>query len=166
MTANLRCLTVKQPWAWAIVVGLKDVENREWAPRYRGRLGIHAGRRVDPEGFAFMRRLGITPPPHLPTGALIGIVDLVDVVEGSPSPWAFDGQKHWLLRSARVLDRPISMRGQMSLFGAPAMVADAVCNSTGDLHQAAADHDAGSQRTALLPIAERDVPLPFEPWHR
>jgi len=40
----VRVLTVKQPWAWAIVHGGKDVENRvrSLGP-YRGPVAIHAG---------------------------------------------------------------------------------------------------------------------------
>ena len=36
-------LSVRQPWAWAIVSGYKDVENRTWKTNYRGDLWIHAG---------------------------------------------------------------------------------------------------------------------------
>jgi hypothetical protein len=39
----VKCLTVCQPWAWAIVHGRKHVENRTWATDYRGPLLIHAG---------------------------------------------------------------------------------------------------------------------------
>lgn len=37
----MRALTVQQPWAWAIVHGGKDVENRTQAWSYRGPLAIH-----------------------------------------------------------------------------------------------------------------------------
>jgi hypothetical protein len=30
-------LSVRQPWAWLIVNGYKDVENRSWTTHYRGR---------------------------------------------------------------------------------------------------------------------------------
>ena len=39
-----KCLTVRQPYAWAIIKGAKDVENREQKRMYMGRLHIHAGR--------------------------------------------------------------------------------------------------------------------------
>ena len=35
-------LSVRQPWAWALLYGGKMVENRTWARRYRGRIWIHA----------------------------------------------------------------------------------------------------------------------------
>lgn len=48
----MRALTVQQPWAWAIVYGGKDVENRtrNIAGAYRGPLAIHAGLRWSDRG--------------------------------------------------------------------------------------------------------------------
>ena len=41
--AQMRVLTVRQPWAWAIIHGGKDVENRtrNLAGAYRGPVAIH-----------------------------------------------------------------------------------------------------------------------------
>ena len=36
-----RCLTVKNPWAFLIVHGIKDVENRNWKTNFRGNVFIH-----------------------------------------------------------------------------------------------------------------------------
>jgi hypothetical protein len=45
MFDEMRVLTVRQPWAWAIIHGGKDVENRvrNVAGNYRGPVAIHAG---------------------------------------------------------------------------------------------------------------------------
>ncbi len=40
--------------------------------------------------------------------ALIGTVDLVDVVEKSSSVWAQPGQKHWILANPRLFAEPIT----------------------------------------------------------
>lgn len=48
----MRTLTVKQPWASLIVMGIKDVENRTWTTPYRGRILIHAGKELRSENFA------------------------------------------------------------------------------------------------------------------
>jgi hypothetical protein len=47
----MRILTVRQPWAWAIIHGGKDIENRvrNIAGDYRGPVAIHAAR-ADAEG--------------------------------------------------------------------------------------------------------------------
>lgn len=45
--AEMRALTIRQPWPWAIVTQGKDVENRTWKTAYRGRLAIHAASQFD-----------------------------------------------------------------------------------------------------------------------
>jgi ASCH domain len=52
VTPGPRVLSMKQPWAWAIVSGLKHVENRSWKTPYRGTVYIHASRQPDPWGMA------------------------------------------------------------------------------------------------------------------
>ena len=43
MTANVRAITIRQPYAWAIVKKGKRIENRTWSTKSRGDLFIHAG---------------------------------------------------------------------------------------------------------------------------
>ncbi len=31
-----RALSLKQPWAWLVVKGYKDIENRSWSTNHRG----------------------------------------------------------------------------------------------------------------------------------
>ncbi|NJN54505.1 MAG: hypothetical protein HC804_06980 [Anaerolineae bacterium] len=38
----MKALTVRQPWAWAIINAGKDNENRNWHTNFRGRVFIHA----------------------------------------------------------------------------------------------------------------------------
>lgn len=133
----MRILTVRQPWAHAIIHQGKDVENRvrNIAGSYRGPLAIHAGKRVfDPRGDESKRIAEITgyrPLMMMPGqyGAIIGVVDLVDVHrplwdgscneegEGACSPWAeIEGWPHHLvLANPRALDEPIPYRGALGL---------------------------------------------------
>ena len=39
----MKAITIKQPWAWAIIFAGKDIENRTWHTHDRGPLLIHAG---------------------------------------------------------------------------------------------------------------------------
>lgn len=39
---NMKTITIKQPWAWLIASGIKDIENRTWPTKFRGRVLIHA----------------------------------------------------------------------------------------------------------------------------
>jgi hypothetical protein len=117
MTDDFRALTVKQPHAWAIAAGLKDVENRSW--RFwlplGTTIGIHAGVKDDPNGLT----VPVPVPDALSRGALIGLVDVIACTTDSGSRWAIPGQFHWVLANARLLDEPIPMRGHMHLFRVP-----------------------------------------------
>lgn len=116
-------LTVRQPWAHAIIYLGKDVENRTWSTEHRGPLAIHAGKKLDHDGSKFLSRLGFYPTDdELVLGAAIGIVDLVDCVpsyataERPQSVWAVDGQYHWVLANPRALSIPVRCRGYQGLF--------------------------------------------------
>lgn len=109
---EIRAITVKQPWAFAITHLGKTVENRGTSFAYRGRILIHAGREWD--GFAVDdRRIRAGFAPYLTTyqqaryinqidpaehhdrfvfGAVIGVAELVDVhrakaTVGCCEPW-------------------------------------------------------------------------------
>ena len=43
----MKVLSIRQPWAWLIMTGLKDVENRTWNTDFRGQFAIHASRKFD-----------------------------------------------------------------------------------------------------------------------
>lgn len=42
----MRIITLHQPWASLVALGLKQYETRSWATKYRGKLAIHAGKKV------------------------------------------------------------------------------------------------------------------------
>ncbi|MEI3544750.1 MAG: ASCH domain-containing protein [Alphaproteobacteria bacterium] len=44
---KLPILSIRQPWAWLIVNGYKDIENRTWPTHFRGKVLIHAGKKWD-----------------------------------------------------------------------------------------------------------------------
>lgn len=115
-TRSFRCLTVRQPWAWLIIAGHKDIENRAWTTGHRGPLAIHAGLDVDDAGVEFARSLGIEVPSRSQCrrGSVIGLVDLVDI-RPSSSPWARDKHEHWWLANPRPIV-PFGARGQLGLW--------------------------------------------------
>lgn len=106
----MRALTIRQPWAWLIVHGHKDVENRSWSTRYRGPLLIHAAsalaRRDSIEEARFVcNELGILLPDlaGLRRGGVVGIATLTDCVRAHPSPWFDSGAFGFALADARPL---------------------------------------------------------------
>jgi hypothetical protein len=115
----MKCLTVRQPWAAAIMAGRKPVENRTWRTHYRGPLLIHAGKRRSWAGEAFPD--GTRVPAQQVFGALLGIIDLVDCVrveECRDNPWA-SGPWCWVVENPRPFAEPIPYRGRQLLFDVP-----------------------------------------------
>lgn len=128
----MRALSIRQPWAWAILHAGKDIENRDWRTRVRGRVLIHASatkRSAEFEAFYATRRAISVRQPNLlgwthidrdslAYGALIGSVEIVDCVNWSASPWFF-GEFGFVLREPRLLQRPIPWRGALGFFDVP-----------------------------------------------
>lgn len=123
-------LSVRQPWAWAIItpgVG-KDIENRTWPTKVRGRVAIHAskGCTVDEyeDGaesiYAVDRTLRSWIPPlkKIERGVIVGTVEIVDCVEFSGSPW-FVGNYGFVLRAPRPLAEPIPWVGSLGFRSLP-----------------------------------------------
>ena len=145
---TIKILTVRQPWAWAIIHGGKDVENRSRniAGEWRGTVAIHAGlsdmeawptNMPDPTSISIYR------------GAIVGVVDLCGVHNATVlggcgwldhdcpehgtcrkhcSVWA-DGPNpaggwfwHLVLANPRPLPEPIPYKGALGLRTLPADV--------------------------------------------
>jgi hypothetical protein len=103
-------LSVRQPWAWAIIHAGKDIENRS-APAVRNMgycrcpVAIHAAKGMTKDeyldAYNFMRGLDVLCPPAgaLRRGGIIGRVNIDRVVSASDSPWFF-GPRGLVLRDA------------------------------------------------------------------
>lgn len=135
----MRALTVRNPWAWAIVHGGKDVENRALniAGLYRGTVAIHAGQVYDehrgvgwgPMGAALRRATERDGGYDFDYGCVIGLADLVDVhrsiqcvdvdSDAMCSEWAMPDHHHLVLANPRPLARPIPWRGALGLWNVP-----------------------------------------------
>jgi ASCH domain len=122
----VKALTIRQPWAWAVVYAGKDVENRRWRTSYRGPLLIHAGRTDDPAATARVLWTMADPgawgqprPAFEARGAIIGVANLAEVLTDSPSRWADSHQYHWVLESPAPLDRPVPCAGKPGLWTPP-----------------------------------------------
>lgn len=112
MADQIKALTIRQPFASLVMAGVKTTENRTWRTNYRGRLLIHAGARDDRDA---MREHGHLLDDY-PRGAILGSVELVDIVRDSSSPWAMPDSFHWILSDARHYDVPIPCKGRLGLW--------------------------------------------------
>jgi len=130
----MKALSIKQPWAYLICNGFRDVENRDWSTAYRGQLLMHASKYTDDGSInsakALMDRLGIpwparaTVPQVMALGAIVGVVEVVDCVTQSDSPW-FVGEYGFVLRNPRII-QPIPYKGRLGLYDVPDGILDGV----------------------------------------
>lgn len=104
----MKALSIKQPWAFLIAHGIKDIENRTWRTNFRGRIYIHASAKwfdgadnlyglfTPEQSEHLMSKLPFCPdfkkeakkPDKLIRSAIIGEVDIVDCFINYPSIWA------------------------------------------------------------------------------
>lgn len=135
----MKVLSVRQPWAWAIIHGGKDIENRNWKTNYRGPLAIHAGQSFDFTAEELRNVLrgeygnGLREMIHKfqqdddIRGAIIGTVNLIDCIPSyaCKSPWkAGDDPDYfcWKLASPRPLREPIKVAGKLGIFEVPGVI--------------------------------------------
>jgi len=114
-------LSLKQPWAWLIVHGYKDIENRPWIcpRRFLGkRIGIHASKTFDKAGYDWVRavfpKIPLPLPDRIDIGGLVGSVVFLECVNASASSW-FEGPWGFVLQSP--IPYPLQpCRGQLGFF--------------------------------------------------
>ncbi|TWU37490.1 Tetratricopeptide repeat protein [Novipirellula aureliae] len=120
---ELRGLSIRQPYAWAICANLKTIENRTWTTDRRGTIAIHAS--TSPQNVNEMIReceLELVDRNWFPYGAIIGLADIVDIASYGPEheddPFAF-GPYCWRMANGRLLKEPLPLKGKLNLFKMP-----------------------------------------------
>lgn len=112
----MKVLTVKQPWAHLIIHGGKNIENRKWKTKFRGRILIHSAKISDKA--AMIRCCSgnnyFVNEDHLIFGAIIGSVEIVDCVNNSTSKW-FEGPYGFVLEDPRP-EKIEFIKGKLSLW--------------------------------------------------
>lgn len=127
----MKALSIRQPWAWAIVTAGKPVENRTWRHSFRGPLLLHAGlarpgageiedmvsiasagdeRAADIVHRAYHREVTDTRR----FGGIVGIARVTGCVDTHPSPWFF-GPHAFVLEDAAPLPF-IACPGRLGVF--------------------------------------------------
>lgn len=117
----MRGLTIKQPWAYAIMHLGKDIENRNWRMNYRGWLAVHASQTVYgfgtlPDGSKVSLEMTNV------RGAIIGAVRVIDCVTEHPSVW-FEGP-FGLVLDLPIPIKPIEYRGSLGFWDLDKFVED------------------------------------------
>lgn len=120
----MKAISVKQPWAWLIVHGFKDIENRTWATDFRGEVLIHASKEFDrnalfehrlaPRIFRILASHADGRMDLLRRGGIVGKCEIIDCVESHKSEW-FEGPQGFVLKNPQPsIFYP--MQGQLRFF--------------------------------------------------
>ena len=127
----MKTLSIRQPWAWLIVNGYKDIENRTWKTKQRGTVLIHAGKKkmskkeweefqyyiAHPPYFKQYNSLPLVKLPEqkdIEFGGIVGQANIIDCVNKSDSPW-FEGPFGFVLENQKPLPY-FHVKGQLNFF--------------------------------------------------
>lgn len=124
----MKALTIKQPWAWAIMAGHKRVENRTWPCGIASQwLLIHSARNASRaylhESLGHLRMGGVSWMKldrwQDVRGAILGAVWLKGCQRGPLNMSFAEGPWCYLLDQVVTLDQPIPYQGQLGFFNVP-----------------------------------------------
>lgn len=117
----MKAITIEQPWASLIALGIKDIENRSFQPDNADRILIVAGDRKIPDDIfeqipiEYSATIGnhilmgnIPQFDQLPSGAIIGYADIAgysSAIDEDTSIWGL-GPVMWHLENAHIFDKP------------------------------------------------------------
>jgi len=118
-------LSVRQPWAWAIIYGGKVIENRSLSAiraggMTPGRICIHAATGMTRSEYRWgdwrLDKHGVycPAPSELPRGAIIGTVEVIEIITESDSEW-FGGQAGLRLANPKAIV-PVPAQGALGYF--------------------------------------------------
>ena len=121
-------LSIRQPWAWLIVNGHKDIENRDWQTKVRGKFLVHASKGMTKDEYEdcidtchwisrkrpFPSNTVLPKFDDLERGGVVGMSEILDCVSQSESPWFF-GEYGFVLGRSKVLPF-MPFKGQLGFF--------------------------------------------------
>lgn len=116
-------LSLRQPWAWLVVHGGKDIENRVWSTTRRGPILLHAAKGMTKreywDAWQFAGRPEDMPSAEaLMRGGLVGATEIHAVIQPTARPivqWHMAEQYGYRLRKTVALPfRPL--KGSLGFF--------------------------------------------------
>lgn len=113
----MKALSIRQPWAWLIVNGYKDIENRNWETNFRGPFLVHAGKQFDTDGYRWVKsnsRIIMPEIDEFEMGGIVGSAEIIDCVTQYNSQWFF-GPYGFVLKNVRTV-KFVPLRGKLNFF--------------------------------------------------
>ncbi|MFE7948227.1 hypothetical protein [Streptomyces sp. NPDC057426] len=132
----IRGLTVRQPWAAAILTGAKTIENRPRASWRPGWVLLHAGKSIDRWALSDQLVANTIRGRELVTGAVVGVARITGAHQDPDgtdpcSPWALPSMWHLEITDVHELTEPIPVAGQLGPWRpSPDLVARVLCGTT------------------------------------
>ncbi len=133
----MKALSLTQPMAWAVFHG-KDIENRKWSTKFRGRVLIHASKTFNHAHYRWLvdndNRLvtgGVPEEWNFVFGAILGEVDIIDCVTHHGSKWFF-GPYGFVLANPVPFAEPVPYKGQLGFFDVPDEIVKGACRIPGN----------------------------------
>lgn len=132
----MRAITLWQPWATMVALGVKKIETRSW-PITSGPLAIHAAKNSPRDALELALHDPFYWPLHdagydvgrLPSGVVVAIVDVVGCAQITPDFPVGDlerglgnyspGRYAWHLANVRRVTPPLPARGRQMLWAWP-----------------------------------------------
>jgi hypothetical protein len=135
----VKAISLYAPWCWAILFAGKDVENRDWPTRFRGRILLHASKmksatHMEEEVEAVYSMLHesacvdkdqVLLWSFANAGKIVGAVTITGCVERSDSRWFF-GRYGFLLANPVDIATPIPCRGSLGIWEVPSDIVEQV----------------------------------------
>ena len=136
----IKTISLWQPWASLIMLGIKTYETRGWKIHYRGQLAIHATKTIIPFGRIFydvdqedrdyiMRSIEAAYGSYkdMPTGAVIGTVNITDCIKTTEAIRSISriericgdyrpGRFAWQLEDIHPFRAPLPVAGHQGLW--------------------------------------------------
>lgn len=116
----MKAISIRQPWAYLVANGIKDIESRSRPTDYHGPLLILAVKKTPaPEDLwdaaQLCKKQGAALPSIFEIGGIVGLAELAGCVTKSNSPWFNEGYYGYVIRDARPVPF-IPYRGQLGLY--------------------------------------------------
>ncbi|PLR83466.1 2-oxoglutarate dehydrogenase E1 [Bacillus canaveralius] len=137
----MKVLSIMQPWAMLIVLGVKQFETRSWSTKHRGQLAIHSSKKIDKFACrqepicSLLAKHGYTAK-NLPIGVILAtshLSDCIKVILDTGASARLDdgrlvtgieyyfgnfseGRLAWEIQHIKKLDKYVPAKGQLGLW--------------------------------------------------
>jgi hypothetical protein len=135
----MKAISLQQPWAGLLVLGIKEFETRSWNTKFRGEIAVHASAKIPKEGETLLQWLGENIPDFKPgesnhtictmRGVILGTVVVTDTFSTNDVDQPVEVEEiqemfgdfspnryFWLCEHPDLFENPIPAKGALSIW--------------------------------------------------